>query len=54
MKTVNYLKAGFTVLLAVYGVICASDVDTFHMLDRVNLMQKSFGNNETFLATDGH
>jgi hypothetical protein len=43
MKKINYIKVGFTVLMAVYGFICAHDVESFHMLDRVNLIAHEAG-----------
>jgi hypothetical protein len=43
MKKPNYYKAGFTVLMAVYGIICAHDPAGFHYLDRVNLIAHEAG-----------
>jgi hypothetical protein len=43
VKKINYLKAGFTVLLAVYGIVCASDVASGSALDRVNLVAHEAG-----------
>jgi hypothetical protein len=43
MKKINYLKLGFTLLMAVYGIICAHDVNSFHVLDRVNLIAHEAG-----------
>jgi len=40
VKRINYLKAGFTVVLAVYGIICARDVMVPFFLDQVE--QSSF------------
>jgi hypothetical protein len=38
LKKINYYKAGFMVLLAVYGIVCAWDPTEQGMLDRVNLV----------------
>jgi hypothetical protein len=38
MKKLNYLKAGFVLAMAVYGVICAVDVTEPRFLDRVDLV----------------
>jgi hypothetical protein len=43
VKKINYLKAGFTVLLAVYGIVCAADVASGSALDRVNLIAHEAG-----------
>jgi hypothetical protein len=43
VNRINYLKAGFIVLLAVYGFICAHDTDSTHFLDRVNLVSHEAG-----------
>ncbi len=43
MKKINYLKAGFTVLLAIYGIVCATDVASGSALDRVNLVAHEAG-----------
>jgi hypothetical protein len=43
VKKINYLKAGFTVLLAVYGIVCAADVASGSFLDRVNLIAHEAG-----------
>lgn len=43
VKKINYLKAGFTVLLAIYGIVCASDVASGSALDRVNLIAHEAG-----------
>ncbi len=43
MKKIKYLKAGFIVLMAVYGIICAKDAAGFHYLDRVNLIAHEAG-----------
>jgi hypothetical protein len=43
VKKINYLKAGFTVLLAIYGIVCASDVASGSALDRVNLVAHEAG-----------
>lgn len=43
MKKINYFKAGFTVLLAVYGIILAGDVTTHRFLDRVDLVAHEAG-----------
>ena len=39
----KYLKAGFIVLMAVYGIFCAKDPAGFHYLDRVNLVAHEAG-----------
>ena len=38
LKKINYPKAGFTVLMLVYGFLCARDTSESGMLDRVNLV----------------
>lgn len=38
MKKINYLKAGFAAVLAVYGIILASDPSQYRFLDRVDLV----------------
>ncbi len=43
VKKINYLKAGFTVLLAIYGIVCAADVASGSFLDRVNLVAHEAG-----------
>jgi hypothetical protein len=43
MKNVNYFKAGFAVLLAVYGIILAGDVTEPRFLDRVDLVVHEAG-----------
>lgn len=43
MKKVNYAKAGFTAVLAVYGMVCASDVTIPRFLDRVDLVAHEAG-----------
>ncbi len=43
MKRINYLKAGFTVLMAVYGTVCAIDVTVVRFLDRVDLIAHEAG-----------
>lgn len=43
VNRINYLKAGFTVLLALYGFLCAHDTDSTHFLDRVNLVSHEAG-----------
>jgi len=43
MKKINYFKIGFTVLMAVYGIICAHDVNSFQTLDGVNLVTHEAG-----------
>lgn len=43
MKQINYLKAGFTALMAVYGVVCALDVTVVRFLDRVDLVAHEAG-----------
>ena len=42
MKKVNYLKLGFALLMAVYGIACATDPGAA-MLDRVNLVAHEAG-----------
>ncbi len=42
MKKVNYLKAGFTVLMAVYGIVCARQ-STPGLLDNVDLVAHEAG-----------
>jgi hypothetical protein len=43
MKKINYLKVGFTVLLAVYGIVLAKDVTVHRFLDRVDLVSHEAG-----------
>jgi hypothetical protein len=43
VNRINYLKAGFMVLLALYGFICAHDTGSTHFLDRVNLVSHEAG-----------
>ncbi len=43
MNRINYLKAGFTALMAVYGIICALDVTVVRFLDRVDLVAHEAG-----------
>jgi hypothetical protein len=43
MKNLNYLKAGFAVLLAVYGIILAGDATEPRFLDRVDLVVHEAG-----------
>jgi len=43
VRNINYFKAGFVVLLAVYGIICAADVGGAHFLDGVNLIAHEAG-----------
>ena len=38
MKGLNPFKAGFTLLVAIYGVICAASPGTYRFLDRVDLI----------------
>jgi hypothetical protein len=38
LKKINYLKAGFTGLILVYGFLCAWNTSESGMLDRVNLV----------------
>lgn len=42
-KKFNYPKAGFALLLAVYGVVCALSVDEGTFLDRVDLIAHEAG-----------
>ncbi len=37
-RKINYLKAGFAVVLAIYGIICARDVTVSRFLDGVDLV----------------
>ncbi len=37
-KNLNYLKAGFIAVLAIYGILCAWDTSEQGMLDRVDLV----------------
>lgn len=43
MKNINYGKMGFTVVMAVYGIICARDVTVYRFLDRVDLIAHEAG-----------
>jgi hypothetical protein len=43
VRRINYLKAGFTIVLAVYGIICARDVTIARFLDRVDLVAHEAG-----------
>lgn len=43
VNRINYLKAGFIVLLAIYGFKCAYDAESTHFLDRVNLVAHEAG-----------
>jgi hypothetical protein len=38
IKRINYVKAGFVLLMALYGLSCAADPADQGMLDRVNLV----------------
>jgi len=42
-KNINYPKAGFTLLLLIYGVVCARTVDEPSLLDRVDLIAHEAG-----------
>ena len=42
-KRINYIKAAFTLVLAVYGVILAHDVNEYRFLDRVDLVAHEAG-----------
>lgn len=42
-RPLNYLKASFTVLLAIYGFICARSVEEGSFLDRVDLIAHEAG-----------
>lgn len=42
-KKPNYLKAGFILLIAIYGVICARNVTEYRFLDRVDLVAHEAG-----------
>ncbi len=37
-KRLNPLKAGFTALLSIYGIVCAVSPSTYRFLDRVDLV----------------
>ncbi len=43
LKGLNYLKAVFVLLMAVYGIICAVDVTVPRFLDRVDLVVHEAG-----------
>ena len=43
LKNINYLKAGFSVLLAVYGIVLARDVTAHSFLDGVDLIAHEAG-----------
>jgi hypothetical protein len=43
MKKINYLKAGFTALLAIYGIVLSGDVTEHRFLDRVDLVAHEAG-----------
>lgn len=43
MQKINYFKAGFIVLLALYGILCAVDAGGAHFLDGVNLIAHEAG-----------
>jgi len=43
MKKANYIKLGFAILMAVYGILCAKDQPEACMLDRVNLIAHEAG-----------
>jgi hypothetical protein len=43
MKKINYIKASGTVLLAVYGILLASDASEYRFLDRVDLVAHEAG-----------
>lgn len=43
MRDVNYLKAGSAVLLFIYGIVIARDVDEFGFLDNVDLVPHEAG-----------
>ena len=38
MKGLNLAKAGFVVLVGIYGVVCAASPSTYRFLDRVDLV----------------
>ncbi|MSM40772.1 MAG: hypothetical protein GJT30_14240 [Geobacter sp.] len=42
-KNINYLKAVFTLLLLIYGVVCVRNVDEASLLDRVDLIAHEAG-----------
>lgn len=42
-KKLNYLKAGFIVVIAIYGIICARDVTEYRFIDRVDLIAHEAG-----------
>lgn len=43
MRRFNYLKASFSILLAIYGFICARSVEESSFLDRVDLITHEAG-----------
>lgn|SRR5574341_10331 len=43
MKKINYLKAGFAAVMAVYGFVCAGDATESRFLDRVDLTAHEAG-----------
>jgi len=43
MPAINYIKAVFTVFLAIYGIICARSAQDGSFLDRVNLIAHEAG-----------
>src|SRR5574341_2213269 len=42
-RIINYLKAGFAMAMAIYGMICARDVTVSRFLDRVDLVAHEAG-----------
>lgn len=43
LKKINYLRAGFMVLIAAYGFSCTRDTSEMGMLDRVNILPHEAG-----------
>lgn len=43
LKNINYPKAGFTLLLLIYGVVCVRNVNEATLLDRVDLIAHEAG-----------
>ena len=43
LRKINYLKASFIVLMAIYGLLCARDTSDMGMLDRVNVVPHEAG-----------
>ena len=43
MKKANYIRLGFALLMALYGIVCVRDLPDSGMLDRVNLIAHEAG-----------